>query len=82
MGNIKNNARERKEEETKQIEEIKMLSEIYNESSINLDTCTLNELLTMLQKYAKDPSMNMHQQGFGSYIVDLVIKEKIDIYNK
>ena len=36
------------EEETKQVEEIKML-EIYNESSINLDTCTLHELLTMLQ---------------------------------
>jgi len=35
--------KEIKEEETKQIEEIKMLSEIYNESSINLDTCTLHE---------------------------------------
>ena len=53
-----------------------------NGSSINLDTCTLHELLHMLQKYAKDPSINMHQQGFGSYIADLVIKEKIDRYKR
>jgi hypothetical protein len=32
----------------------------------------------MLQKYASDSSINMHQEGFGSDIVDLVIKEKIN----
>jgi hypothetical protein len=36
----------------------------------------------MLQKYASDSSINMHQEGFGSYIVDLVIKEKINRYKQ
>ena len=45
----------KEEEESKQVEEIKMLNYIANDSSINLDTCTLHELLTMLQNMLMVP---------------------------
>jgi hypothetical protein len=65
----------------KQVEEVKMLSNKINESLPNLDKCILNELINILQSFANDPSFNLHQTGFGSYITNHVIKEKIHIYN-
>jgi hypothetical protein len=41
----------------------------------------LNELINILQKFANDPSFNVYQTGFGSYIANHVIKEKIERYN-
>jgi hypothetical protein len=38
----------------------------------------LNELISILQSFANDASFNVHQTGFGSYIV---IKENIQCYN-
>jgi hypothetical protein len=37
----------------------------------------LNELINILQSFANDPSFNVHQTGFGSYIANHFIKEKI-----
>jgi hypothetical protein len=34
-----------------------------------------------LQSFDNDPSFNVHQTGFGSYIANHVIKEKIQRYN-
>jgi hypothetical protein len=34
------------------------------------------ELTTLLQKFANDPSFNVHQIGFSSYIANHIIKEK------
>jgi hypothetical protein len=34
-----------------------------------------------LQSFTNDPSFNVHQTGFGSYIANHVIKEKIQCYN-
>jgi hypothetical protein len=34
-----------------------------------------------LQKFDNDPSFNVHQTGFSSYIAYHVIKEKIERYN-
>jgi hypothetical protein len=47
----------------------------------NLDKCSLNELINILEKFANDPSFNVHQTEFGSYIANHVIKEKIQRYN-
>ena len=52
--------------EEKQVEEIKMLSDKINEPLLDLDKCSLNELITLLQKFANDSSFNVHQTGFGS----------------
>jgi hypothetical protein len=41
----------------------------------------LNEIINILQSLANDPSFNVHQTGFGSYIANHVIKEKIQPYN-
>ena len=41
----------------------------------------MHELILKLQKFASDPSFNIHQAGFGSYIANYVIKEKIERYN-
>jgi hypothetical protein len=41
----------------------------------------LNELINILQSFANDPSFNVSQTGFGSYIANHVIKEKIQRYN-
>ena len=70
-------------EEEKQVEEVKMLSEKIAEPLLDLDKCSLNELISLLQKFANDPSFNVHQTGFGSFIANHVIKEKIkDIIRK
>ena len=57
-----------------------MLSET-KDSLLDLDKCSLHELILKLQKFANDPSFNVHQAGFGSYIANYVIKEKIERYN-
>jgi hypothetical protein len=41
----------------------------------------LNEIINILQSFANDPSFNVHQTGFGSYIANHVIKEKTQPYN-
>jgi hypothetical protein len=58
----------------KQIEEVKMLSEA-REPLLDLDICSLHELIAIVEKFSKDPTINVHQAGFGSYIDNYVIKE-------
>jgi hypothetical protein len=58
-----------------------MLSDNVNEPLLNLDRCSLNKLINILQKFANYPSFNVHQTGFGSYIANHVIKEKIQHHN-
>jgi hypothetical protein len=60
----------------KHIEEVKMLSEV-REPLLDLEKCSLNELIAILEKFATDPTINVNQAGFGSYIANYVIKEKI-----
>lgn len=67
--------------EEKKVEEVKMLSDTISDPLLDLDKCSLNELITILQKFSNDPSFNAHQSGFGSFIANHVIKEKIQRYN-
>jgi hypothetical protein len=62
-------------------EEVKNLSKI-REPSLDIYKCSLHELIAILEKFSKDPTINVHQAGFGSYIANYVIKEKIKRYNK
>jgi hypothetical protein len=50
----------------KKVEEVKMLSDIIKEHLLDLDKCSLNKLINMLQSFANDPSFNVHQTYFGS----------------
>jgi hypothetical protein len=61
----------------KVVEEVKMLSEVKY-----LEMCSLHELMSILQKFASDPSIKANQAGFGSYIANHVLKEKIARYNQ
>jgi hypothetical protein len=63
----------------KQIEEVKMLSEV-REPLLDLDKCSLHELIVVLEKISKDPIINVNQAGFGSCIANYVNKEKIERY--
>jgi hypothetical protein len=67
--------------EEKEVEEVKMTSNNVNEPLLNLDKCSMNEIINILQNFANDPSFNVHQTIFGSYIANHVIKEKIQQYN-
>ncbi|MBI0385316.1 hypothetical protein JBE27_55885, partial [Streptomyces albiflaviniger] len=69
------------EKKDKKVEEVKMLSDKIAEPLLDLDKCSLHELINLLQKFANDPSFNVHQAGFGSDIANYVHKEKIEIYN-
>ena len=51
-----------------------MLSEV-NDPLINLEK--LHELIEVLQTISNDPTFNVHQAGFGSYVANHVLKEKI-----
>ena len=57
-----------------------MLSEV-KEPLLDLENYSLHELISILQKFASDPSINVNQEGFGSYIANHVLKEKIGRYN-
>jgi hypothetical protein len=65
------------EEEEKQAEAVKMLSDTITESLLDLDKCCFNEPMNIFQNFATDPYFNVHQTGFGSYIANHVIKENI-----
>jgi hypothetical protein len=58
-----------------------MLSDNTTEPLLDLDKFSLNELINILQSFPNDPSFNVHQNGYGSYIANDVIKEKIQHYN-
>ena len=49
-----------------------MLSEV-REPLLDLDKCSLHELIAILEKFSKDPTINVNQAGFGSYIANYVI---------
>jgi hypothetical protein len=66
--------------EEKKVEEVKMLSEV-KDPLLDLEKCSLHELVNILQKFPSDPSINATQVGFGSYIANHVLKEKIARYN-
>jgi hypothetical protein len=68
-------------EEEKEVEEVKMLSYNIKEPLLDLDKCSLNEIINILQSFTNYPFFNVHQTGFGSYIANHVIKEKIQRYN-
>jgi hypothetical protein len=63
------------------VEEVKILSE-FKDPLFDLEKCSLHELISILQKFASDPSVNSNQAGFGSYIANHVLKEKIARYNQ
>jgi hypothetical protein len=62
-------------------EEVKILSNNIREPLLDIYKCSLNELINILQSFANDPSFNVHQTCFGSYVANYVIKEKIQCYN-
>jgi hypothetical protein len=64
----------------RKVEEVKILSEV-KDPLLDLEKYSLHELISILQKFASDPSVNSNQVGFGSYIANHVLKEKIDRYN-
>ena len=67
-------------EKERKVEEVKMLSEV-KEPLLGLANCSLQELISIVQKFASDSSINANQAGFGSYIANHVLKEKIARYN-
>jgi hypothetical protein len=58
-----------------------MLSEV-KDSLLDLEKCSLHELMSILQIFSSDPSINANQAGFGSYIANHVLKEKIARYKQ
>ena len=46
----------------KKVEEVKMLTEV-KEPWLDLENCSLHELISILQKFASDPSINTNQAG-------------------
>jgi hypothetical protein len=65
----------------KKVEEVKIIREV-KEPLLDLENCSLHELISILQKFASDPSINTNQAGFGSYIANHVLKEKVARYNQ
>ena len=65
----------------RKVEEVKMLSEV-KDPLIDLENSSLHELISILQKFASDPSIDVNKSGFGSYIANHVLKEKIARYNQ
>ena len=49
----------------RKVDKVKMLSEV-KEPLLDLENCNLLEIISILQKIASDPSINVNQAGFGS----------------
>jgi uncharacterized protein (UPF0147 family) len=64
----------KKEEESRQVEEIKVLDDIPNDPLASLENCTLDEIISILQNQACDPLVDSNQVGFGTFIANHVIK--------
>jgi hypothetical protein len=58
-----------------------MLSEV-KDPLLDLEKCSLHKLISILQFFSSDPSVNSNQACFGSYIANHVLKEKIARYNQ
>jgi uncharacterized protein (UPF0147 family) len=65
--------KETKEEESRQVEEIRILDDIPNDTLASLENCTLDEIISILQNHACDPTINT-KRGSGSYIANHIIK--------
>jgi hypothetical protein len=50
--------KETKEEESRQVQEIRMLDDIPNDTLASLENCTLDEIISILQNHACDPTIN------------------------
>jgi hypothetical protein len=74
--------KEKKEEGSRQVEQIKMLDDITNDPLASLENYTLDEIISILQNHACDPHVDSNLAGFGSLIAKHVIKEKLDRYHK
>jgi hypothetical protein len=59
-----------------------MLDNIPNDPLASLENCTLDGIISILQIHASDPIVDSNQAGFGSFIANHVIKEKLDLYHK
>jgi hypothetical protein len=59
-----------------------MLDDIPNDPLASLENCTLDEIISILQNHACDPTINTNQEGFVSSISNHVIKDKFDMYHK
>jgi hypothetical protein len=59
-----------------------MLSDTITEPLFDIDKCSLNYLMFILQKNSKDQFIDVHQAGFGCYIGNHVLKGKNDRCNR
>jgi hypothetical protein len=59
-----------------------MLDDIPNDPLASPENCTLDEIISGLQNHACDPSVDSNQAGFGSFMANHVIKEKLYRYHK
>jgi hypothetical protein len=73
--------KKKKEEESRKVEEIKMLDDIANDPLASLENFTLDEIISVLQNHACDPHVDYNQGGFGSFIANHVTKEKLNRYH-
>jgi hypothetical protein len=55
---------------------------IPNDLLAYLGNYTLDRIISISQNHACDPTINTNQAGFGSYIANHVIKEKLNMYHK
>jgi hypothetical protein len=76
-GKVEEREKEKKEEESRQIEEIKLINEVPNHPLASLENCTLDEVISVLQNYACDPTTTVNQAGFDSYIANHIIKRSL-----
>jgi hypothetical protein len=65
----------KKEEESRQVKEIKLLDDIPNDPLASLENCTLDEIVSILQNNACDPHVDYNQADFCTFIANHVIKE-------
>jgi hypothetical protein len=58
-----------------------MLDDIPNDTLTSLENCTLDEIISILQNHACGPLVDSNQAGFGVFISNNVIKEKLNRYH-
>jgi hypothetical protein len=59
-----------------------MLDDIPSDPLASLENCTLDEIISILQNHACDPLVDSNQAGFGTFIANQAIREKLNMYHK
>jgi hypothetical protein len=77
FGNFFEEVKEKKEEECRKVEEIRMLDDTPSYPLASLENCTLDEVISILQNHVCDPTINSNQADLVLLLLIMLSKKRL-----